>query len=256
AAPAVQSEELTRLAILRAFKKHFAGNGTCNRSPFAEDRVVRYHTDVRPLHVPEIHQTVRQAVEENLVRVQRGEPSRVVILAGEPGMGKSHLINYFRSRERADDLGYVLVCNSNHWKVQEFEECLLDWILEALLAPSPHEPHLLLQKVEDISFQALGQILVRPGLVRHFLNRSRTGFFQRILAKSSGTEFSQFQRAAETRDTRIFARLDFPLFAAYVCDRFLETPNNPFHRYVLQVLLYYLFPQEREKVIHWLRRKK
>jgi hypothetical protein len=268
AVAALQSDDLTRLEILRAFKKHFGGDGQANRSPFADDRVVRYGTEILPLDVPEIHQLVRKAIEENVKRVQRGEPSRVVILAGEPGMGKSHLINYFRSPDRAEELGYVLVCNSNHWKVQEFDRCLLDWILEALLQPTKpnpdpdallatslnNQPHLLLNKIEDLAFQALSQILARPALVRKFLVRKASTLLGRLWAKLTGREFGAFQRAVQARDLRIFKQLDFTRFAEYVCDRFLENPRNPFHRYVLQMLLRYLFPAEREKVIHWLRR--
>src|ERR1700724_1569429 len=151
-----QSEELTRLEILRAFKKHFAGKGDQNVSPFADDQVVRYSTDVPPLDVPEIHKEVRQSIEANLAAVHRGEASRVVILAGEPGMGKSHLINYFRDAKKADELGYVLVCNSNHWKVDEFHEFLLDAMLDALCRPAPDGPHLLLHAIHEVAFQALG----------------------------------------------------------------------------------------------------
>src|SRR5262249_33170711 len=44
-------------------------------------------------------------------------------------------------------------------------------------------------------------------------------------------------------------------FAGYVCDVFLREGGNPFHRYVLRVLLQYLFEEDREQVLHWLRRK-
>jgi hypothetical protein len=250
-----QSEELTRLEILRAFKKHFAGKGDHNISPFAEDRVVRYRTDVSALDVPEIHQDVRQAIEANLGAVQRGETSRVVILAGEPGMGKSHLINYFRDPKKADELGYVLVCNSNHWKVDEFHEFLLDAMLDALCRPSPDGPHLLLDVIHEVAFQALGQILQRPGQLRRFTGSRDRGVWRRVWDRLFGSRQARFQLALEKKDSRVFRRLNFDAFSEHVCKRFLQEQGNPFHRYVLRVLLRYVFPEEREIVLHWLRRK-
>src|SRR5262245_52866696 len=110
-----QSSELTRLEILRSFKRHFSRDGV-NISPFSEDQIIRYDTNVQSWDVPDIHQEVREVIQSTLRDIRAGQPSRVVILAGNPGMGKSHLINYFRSAERARELGYVLVGNSNHWK--------------------------------------------------------------------------------------------------------------------------------------------
>jgi hypothetical protein len=217
--------------------------------------VVRYHTDVAPLDVPEIHHEVRDAIQANLQAIRRGEVSRVVILAGEPGMGKSHLINHFRDAKRAADSGYVLVCNSNHWKVQEFEEFLLDSLLDALCRPSPDGPHLLLDFVQELARQALGHILQRPGQLRHFTGRKDAGLVHRLWLKMFGDRRARFQQAYEKRDPAVFRWLDFRRFSSYVCDRFLQEPSNPFHRYVLQVLLRYVFPEERETVLHWLRRK-
>src|SRR5258708_6156453 len=135
------TQELERLEILRAFKKHLARRDAqgheANISPFTEGRVLGYGTAVADCDVPDIHREVRDLIVQTLTGIHQGVPSQVVILAGAPGMGKSHLINHFRSPKLAEELGYVLVCNSNHWKVDEFEECLLNWILDALVRPSP-----------------------------------------------------------------------------------------------------------------------
>ena len=256
---ATQSEELTRLEILRAFKVHFAGDvrgqGRRNHTPFEEGRVVQYHTIVDDWDVPEIHHVVRDAIQDHLQAIHAGKRSQIVILAGEPGMGKSHLLNHFRAPSLAKELGYVLVCNSNHWKVSEFEECLLDWIVEAVVRPSPDEPHLLLEKIEDIAFQALGQILARPGQLKKYASHKNAGYLKRVWLKLVGNTHGRFQQALHKRDAGIFRWLDFNAFSGFVCNRFLLDSGNSFHRFVLRVLLRYLFPEDREKVLHWLRRK-
>ncbi len=248
-------EKRARLVILEAFKKRFVGeHGNC--SPFAADVVVRYDTNVDALDVPEIHQDVRTAIEDFVKGIRNGEPSKIVILAGEPGMGKSHLLNHYRSPELAQQLGYVLVGNSNHWSVQDFETCLLDWILDALIRPSPNEKNLLLEKIQDIAYEALRQILARPGRLREFVGRKDAGFWRRQWAKLFGSGVGRYHAALKNRDDRIFRKLDFHAFADEVINRFLPThASHPFHRHVLKCLLLYLFPEEREKVVHWLRKK-
>lgn len=147
-------------------------------------------------------------------------------------------------------MGYVLVCNSNHWEVDEFEACLLNWILNALVHPSPSGPHLLLAKIQDLAFEALGQVLAQPGQIRRFERPRR--FLGRIW-RTLRPGHHRFQQRIEARDPRVFAELDFARFSDYVCNRFLHDSGNPFHRHVLCVLLLYLFEDERERVLHWLR---
>jgi hypothetical protein len=250
-----QDAELARLEVLHAYKRRFGGDGRVNRSPFEQGQIVRYLDDVRAQDVPEIHQQVRQRIQDILTEVRRGDGSRVVILTGEPGMGKSHLINFFRPPEQARRGGYVLVGNSNHWKCSEFEACLLDWILEALLRPGPQGPHLLLEKIEDVAFQALAQLLNKPGEIDRYLAGGRTGAIGRLWRRLAGNSHARFQKYLEKRDSGAFRRLDFGKFADHVCARFLHESGHPFHRYVLQVLLRHLFPAEREHVVHWLRRR-
>jgi hypothetical protein len=249
------TQELTRLEILRAFKMRLGKNPERNISPFAKDRVIRYFTDVQECDVPAIHQEVRELIEQTIQGIHEGLPSQVVILAGAPGMGKSHLLNYFRSPKWADELGYVFVGNSNHWKADEFEERLLDWIIAALIRPSSDSPDLLLKKIQDLAFQALSHLLTQPGQVAHFKAKGARGFFSRLWVRLTRSEHGRFQQMVEHRDPNVFRLLNFPRFAEYVCERFLAESGNPFHRYVVHVLLRYLFPDDRELVLHWLRRK-
>jgi hypothetical protein len=249
---AAHEEELARLEILRAYKQQFAGDGTANRSPFSE-RVVRYETDVTAWDVPEIHRPVREALKETLVELHQGHSSRVVIFAGPVGMGKSHLLNCFRDPERQKDLGYISVSNPNNfWKVEEFEECLLTWLVAALVQPSLHGPNLLQEKIEDIAFQALEQILDQPGTLRQYLKGKVAGWWARLLGKFGRDKHARFRQACLDRDVNIFRRLDFHRFAGFVCKRFLHEETNFFHRFVLELLLRYLFPEDRDKVCAWL----
>jgi len=247
-------DELTRLEILRVFKKRFAGE-LVNDSPFAE-RIVKFADSVEDWDVPEIHHNVRLAIETIIKEIQAGQASKIVILAGDAGMGKSHLLNYFCSPRREQELGYVLIGNSNQWKVEEFEAYLLDSILDALLKPSPQQPHLLLDKIQSIAFEALRQILDRPGQLRRFVGRKDAGFWQRLWGRLFGSGAGRFQKAVVERNANIFRRLHFATFADYVIERFLPVhASKPFHRHVLKCLLLYIFPEEREKVIQWLRRQ-
>jgi hypothetical protein len=252
---AAQNGDLTRLEILRAFKRRFAPNDQSNHSPFEMDRVVRYDTKVLAYDVPQIHQETRESIAQRIRDVREKSQSGAIILVGDPGLGKSHILNYFRSPEKADELSYFFVCNSNHWKANEFEECLLDWLIDALVYPSPSEPHALLEKVQDIAFQALAQILDQPGHHRRFVGKKDGGLLSRVWARIWRPDRGRWNEAYDKRDVSIFRQIDFARFSEYVCDRFLPRKGHPFHRYVLQVLLRYLYPEDREKTLHWLRGK-
>jgi hypothetical protein len=249
---AAPANELSRLELLRAYKERLVKGGEVNLSPFALDRVIRYDSDVDRFDVPDIHRDARDRIAKIIKGIHEGHDSQVVILAGDPGMGKSHLINHFRAPEVADELGYVLVGNSNHWEVEEFEDCLLKWVIEALVRPSPNQPHLLLTKIQDLAFEALSQVLAQPGQLRRFERPRRLlGRLWRKLRPGH----DRFRQLVEARDPRAFGEIDFARFSGYVCDRFLHNSGDPFHRHVLRVLLLYLFEEERERVLHWLRRR-
>src|SRR5262249_40548536 len=78
------------------------------------------------------------------------------------------------------------------------------------------------------------------------------GWVGRLLAKFGRDRHAEFRQACKDREGSIFRRLAFPRFAGFVCERFLPEKTNPLHRFVLQVLLRYLFPEHREKVCAWL----
>ncbi len=247
-------DELNRLEILRSYKTLFGGDGTANRSPFAEHRVVCYDTNVAPWDVPEIYREARDSITQALGELHRNHLPNVVVLAGEPGMGKSHLINHFRNPELQKELGYVLVGNSNHWKVEEFESCLLTSMVSELLRPDANGPNLLLSKIETIAFEALNQILTQPGKINDFLGKQRglATRFRSLRKLFRGDATTRFLKVVKDRDVKALRELNFLKFADFICDRFLHQRTNPFHRFVLHVLLRFLYPEDRRFVAAWL----
>jgi hypothetical protein len=240
------------LEVLHGFKRLLARHPEVNVTPFSDHQVVCYRTAVTDLDVPEIHAATRLLVEQTIADVQRSQTARVILLAGNPGMGKSHLVNHFRRPEVACQHRYLLVSMTNHWDVGDFEERLLDSLLSALVHPSPDAPHALLERVEAIAFTALDQLLRQPGGVRSFRPVDR-GVLGRLLGRLRRSDHDRLAKMLAKRDLAAFRLLDFHKFSSYVCDRFLAEPGNPLHRHVLRVLLCYLFPAERELVLHWLR---
>jgi hypothetical protein len=98
------ADELNRLELLQTYKERLVKGGDVNLSPFVLDRMIRYDSDVRRYDVPDIHREVRDRIAKIIHRIHQGHDSQVVILAGDPGMGKSHLISHFRSPEQAEEL--------------------------------------------------------------------------------------------------------------------------------------------------------
>jgi hypothetical protein len=253
--PAMPTLDPQHWQVLKDLKELLNQDEERNVTPFTDDRIVRYHTPVEEQDVPEIHREARQCIRDLITGLHRGRPSQVVMLAGDPGMGKSHLVNYFRQPKVAEELGYVLVCNSNHWKVGEFEECLLDWLVEALARPRQEGGNRFLDRVQEIAFQALESILGTPGHIDRFRPGRREGLLRRLWSRLFTSYHARVQPLVEARDPRVFRLINFRRFSAYVCDRFLAQAGNPFHRYVMQVLLRYLFEGERDIVVQWLRGK-
>ena len=245
-------QELQRRELLREYKKIFGGDGAMNRSAFADDLVVRIDTKIDACDVPEIHHEARESLCRNLKELRQGQFSSVAILAGQAGMGKSHLINWFRDAKRQEELGYVFVGNSNFWKVEEFESYMLTWLVTALARPDVNGPNLLLDKISQIAIQALEQILDQPGKINEYLGKHSLGLLGRLWNRFGPDKHARLKEACRRRDLEVFRELDYHKFADFVCTRFLTESQNPFHRFVLFVLLRYLFPEDRPKVCAWL----
>jgi hypothetical protein len=245
---------LVELQILQRFKELLGREGDTNVTPFSADRIVCYKTNVAALDVPAIHEKQRELIVQAIDDVRQHQTARVILLTGNPGMGKSHLINYFARPELAAQHGYIMVRPGNDWRVNEFEEALLDALLAALVHPSPNQPHLLSERVEAIAFTALDQLLHQPGSLTAFRKRGARGWLGRTVEQLLRTERTRLIRKAARRELSVFRSLDFLTFTGYICDRFLTEPGNPLHRYVLRVLLCSLFPRDRERVHHWFRR--
>jgi hypothetical protein len=255
------SPELQRLQVLQAFKRRMPrADDAENVSPF-DDRVSTAHGTAAAGDLPEIHAEVRRRIRHTIEAVRDGErKSQVVLLAGDAGAGKTHLLRTFQSPALAEEVGYVYVGGSNHWHVGEFQARLLDWMIEALTAESPAQAHLLLSRVRAIGFRAVDHLLANPVAWRQCLARPRGRWLGRPLAWLRAPSYAAQKQLADARDPAVFRALDFARFSEYVCDRFLAEKSNLTHRYALRVLLMYLFPDReetgvgtRERVLHWFR---
>jgi hypothetical protein len=255
------SPELRRFEVLREFKRRMPkADAEVNVSPF-DDRVTTAHGAVKESDLPQIHAEVRQRIKDAIEAVRSGtRKSQVILLAGDAGTGKTHLLRTFQSAESQDQAGYVYVGGSNHWTVGEFQARLLDWMVEALTAPSPAKEHLLLNRIRAIGFRAVDHLMANPVSWRQCRARHPGRWFGRLRGWLQAPSYDRQKQMALARDPAVFRSLDFTGFGEYVCDRFLADKSNLTHRYALRVLLMYLFPDRvetgvgtRERVLHWFR---
>jgi hypothetical protein len=260
-APTALSPELRRVSLLRAFKIRMLRPGGENHSPFA-DRVARVDADISRYDLAGLHAEVRDHITHLIRAVHDHQRSQVVLLSGEAGAGKSHILRHFAAPALAEEHGYVYVGGANHWSVDEFQPCLLDWMISALTGPSPSsDGHPLLTRVRAIGFRAVEQLLENRTALRRCTAKRRRGLFGRLLGRRRAS-YETLDKLTRGRDPAVFGHLDHSRFTDEVCTRFLADPGNPVHRYALRVLLTYLFPDPadpgvgtRERVLHWFRRK-
>ncbi|MDW8244850.1 MAG: ATP-binding protein, partial [Thermogemmata sp.] len=250
--------QLKRWELLREFKIRRYRLGADNFSPFV-DRVASHYETPPAVDVAQIHEQVRQSIIEQIRAVHQQQRSQIVLLAGEAGAGKTHLLRYFAYPKLAEEHKYVFVSGSNDWKVDEFQPCVLDWLITALTRPAPTEEHLLLQRIRAVAFRALDQLIANRTALRRC--RAKRRWLGWLLGRRVGSH-ELIQRLTQARDPRVFDYLDFDQFADEVSLRFLAEPSNPIHRYALRVLLSYVFPDStpaglnvRDRVIHWFRRR-
>ncbi|MCE9564382.1 MAG: ATP-binding protein [Planctomycetes bacterium] len=253
------SPELRRLGLLREFKLRVIRKGAENASPFTE-RIVTTHADRSRIDVEGLHREVRDNIALQIAAVRDHQRSQVVLLSGEAGAGKSHILRHFAQPTVAEEHGYIFVGGSNDWKVSEFQPCLLDWMIAALTAPAPSEEHLLLARVRAIGFRAIGQLLENRTALKRCTAKRRRRFLGLLGGRRASYE--TIEKLTKERNPEVFELLDFTKFGEEVCSRFLAEPSNPVHRYALRVLLTYLFPDAgetglgtRDRVLNWFRRR-
>ena len=256
---------LEELEILRDFKRrmpHVSLLG--NVSPF-DVRIATIQGGSTGADYPELHRVPREIIQQTIRGVRDGlKPSQVILISGDAGTGKTHLLNGFRSTELQESEGYIYAGGSNHWKMSEFQPRLLDWVVEALTTPSPTEKHALLERIETIGFRAVDHLLENPVAWRSVLV-TRLGWLGRkvkFLERVGKLSRERLKRLADQRDPALFGHFDLVKFADYVCRRFLAEGSNPLHRYAMRVMLSYLFHDvrntginERERVLNWFRGK-
>jgi energy-coupling factor transporter ATP-binding protein EcfA2 len=232
-----------------------------NLSPFA-DRVARSHGSDESDESFGLHSEVRDRIVRQIAAIHEHQRSEVILLSGEAGAGKTHLLRHFAQSSVAEANGYVFVGGSNDWKVEEFQPCLLDWMISALTSPSPSSNnHILLERIQAIGFRAVGQLLENRTALKRCLAKRKRRYLGRLFGLRRA-DHETIQKLTKARDPGVFRHLDFARFSEEVCTRFLAEPGNLVHRYALRVLLTYLFPDAsdvglgtRERVLHWFRRK-
>ncbi len=260
---------LEELEVLRLFKRRMPmPDSAGNLSPFDARVATGVVGAIVEGDVPDLHFDARERIRTTIEAVRDGrKSSQVLLLAGAAGSGKTHLLNTFRNDEIQEQLSFVFVGGSNHWQIKDFEAQLLDWVIQALTAPSPNKDHPLLARIRAIGFRAVDHLLVNPIAWQPKLKRPswairKLGWFGRRLSWFRRPSRETLSSRASSRNPRVFAYFDETEFGNYVCDRFLAEPSNLLHRYALRVMLCYLFPDRqekglsiRERVLHWFRSK-
>src|SRR6478735_1572069 len=107
-APTTTTPELLRFSLLREFKLRMLRPGGENLSPFA-DRVVTAHSDVCRSDLCGLHGEVRDHITQQVAAVHAHQRSQVVLLSGEAGAGKSHILRWFARPAVAEEHGYLFV---------------------------------------------------------------------------------------------------------------------------------------------------
>ena len=254
---------LAELEVVREFKKLMTQTESGkNDSPF-DDRVCTTHGGKpHAIDLNEMHDDVRTHIKSTISSVCKGQKSQVILLSGAAGSGKTHLLRTFETPESMTELGHVFVGGNNHWKIEDFQACLLNWTIEALTADESKnaDEHLLLHRIRAIGYSAIELLLSSPATWKKYLAQPRGGWLGRIFSRRMRPSYEKIEQLTKARDPRVFGYLDFAAFSKFICDQFLANPKNLTHRYALRVLLIYLFPDKhetgigtRERVLHWFR---
>ena len=262
-------KNLAHLEVYREFKRKMSqSQPDANVSPF-DDRISTSGTTDGD--VADIHLEVRRRIRDIILDVRDGKKKpQVILLSGAAGTGKTHLLKTFQTAESMHELGHIFVGGSNHWTIGDFQARLLDWVVEALTAPSPtgdlssNDPelptHPLLERVRAIGFRAVEHLLTNPTSWKTCLASPGGRYFGRMICRWTRPSHGKLQALVVARDTAVFGYFDFTAFGSYVCDRFLAERSNLLHRFALRVLLTYLFRDKtetgvgtRERVLHWFR---
>lgn len=252
---------LARMELLREFKRRMPKDDpAANVSPF-DARVSTAAGGPDGGDAADLHAEVRAHIRDAVTAVREGKKqSQVILLSGAAGVGKTHLLRTFRTPKAMAEVGHIFVGGSNHWTIGEFEGRLLDWVVEALTAPGPNDPHPLLDRIRAIGFRAVDHLLTNPVSWKAATARPNRWLFGRVADWLKRPRYDRLKALADARDPAVFRHFDFAAFSGYVCDRFLAERSNLLHRYALRVLLTYLFPDPvedgvgtRERVLHWFR---
>lgn len=235
-----------------------AGEGL-DDSPFAHS-VALGHDEVGDVDVEGLQRDPRAALDERLKMVRKDGRSQLALVYGPAGMGKTHLLRVYDDPRRMKQQGYVFLHRDNLWQLNEFAESLLNTLLDALYKDVDEQGNdLLLRKVQSIAFRVLDECSTdKLSMLRaaKLSNESGMGTWWRWW-RSTPTQppsAAELEQLVDQLDPKVFRWLDGGRFADHVCNRCLQRKGDPAHRYVVRVLLLYLFEEQRNNVRDWLRR--
>lgn len=233
-----QQREHARLLGLQQLKRHYERQG--NRSPFHDHRVITYDArakDIEGLHVDVLHQDVRECLARAVDDVRHSGASRIVMLTGDPGVGKTHTLQWLRHPDHEQAGEYVVVWRSNHWELPELELVMLEELVETLTTSGPDGQDLLFKKMAHLAFRLLGDVVPDP----HALARLQgtVPLTDRLRALLWPRQHSLGALYAE-RDFEAFRRLDRDRLVERFCLQFLADSENDFHRDIAEHLFRYL----------------
>ena len=245
-----RTRDQIRLKALRSLKSHY--QSADNISPFATDQTVRYGTPpekLQELHVDQIHGVVRERLFDALGEVRRTGQSHIAMLVGDPGVGKTHTLEWLRDPARAEKSKYVFVLESNHWELRDLERLLLDRMVEAI-TDSRRGESLLHQKMKYLGFRMLDDIV--PDRYEVARLQVRQPIVARLRAWLQPKQHS-LGALHERGDLDALRRLDRTELVNRFCLQFLAHSEEARHKRIVEQLFSYLLDEgQRDAIKRWL----
>lgn len=185
-----------RLEVLRCLSEHMkTPDGERNVSPF-ESRVAVSH-GAPDFDIPQIHEQTRGGIKSMIKTVSKHGKSRIVLLAGAAGNGKTHILNHFSNPDVFDEIPYFFVGMWNQWSVGDFHKSLLGRILAVITKPSDKTDDLA-TRIEQLLTQAVRQLLEEPAELNACLKKTAGRAWWNPTSWFRQDAMGRFRQAART----------------------------------------------------------